>query len=61
MTMATKTYKCLKCNADSSEAFVDPYFKKRFGKVCLWCADLTIDTTRYFGMSRMADAEMGDL
>ncbi len=59
--MAEKTYKCLACKALSSEAFDDPNFRKRFGKVCLWCADLTIDTSRYLGMSRMADAEMGDL
>ncbi len=59
--MSEKTYKCLACQALSSEAFNDPYFRKRFGKVCLWCADLTIDTTRYFGWTQMADAEMGDL
>jgi len=57
----SKTYNCLKCGTASREAYQDPYFKKRWGMVCLWCADLTIDTTRYLGMTQMADAEMGDL
>ena len=57
----SKTYNCLKCGEISSEATEDSHFMKRFGKVCLWCADLTIDTTRYMGMTQMADAEMGDL
>ena len=55
------TYSCEKCGNASSEAFEDKYFAQRFGKVCLWCADIVIDTSRYLGMTQMADAEMGDL
>jgi len=55
-----KQYNCTKCNELSSEAN-HPQFAQRYGKVCLWCADTSIDTTRHAGMTRMADAEMGDL
>ena len=57
----SKTYKCEKCSQPSSEAYLDAYFQKRYGMVCLWCADITIDTTRYMGWTQMADAELGDL
>ena len=56
-----KTYNCIKCNVVSNEATSDSYFMKRYGKVCLWCATISIDTTRYMGWTQMADAEMGDL
>jgi hypothetical protein len=56
-----KQYNCLKCNTLSTEANQDPWFAKTYGKVCLWCADISIETTRYAGWTRMADAEMGDL
>jgi hypothetical protein len=56
-----KTYNCLKCQTASSEAYDNQWFANKYGKVCLWCADISIDTTRYAGMTRMADAEIGDL
>jgi len=56
-----KTYNCLKCQTASSEAYDNQWFANKYGKVCLWCADISIDTTRYAGITRMADAEMGDL
>ena len=59
--LMSKTYQCEKCSQQASYADLDPYFRKRYGNVCLWCADISIDTTRYMGWTQMADAEMGDL
>jgi hypothetical protein len=57
-----KKYHCEKCGSLASEAFQDKWFAQQFGKVCVYCADFApMDTFHHAEMSRMADAEMGDL